>query len=90
MEKDNEKSEFKLKKYLVNRCEDPIDASFHILTWWKANNFKYSILSMVARDILAILMFKFASKSTFSSKGHVLDSFRISLNSTTVEALICC
>jgi hypothetical protein len=85
MEEDNEKSIYELEKYLANACEDLSDTSFDILTWWKANNFKYLILSMVAKDVLVILISKFSSKSAFSIGGHVLDPFRSSLNPTTIR-----
>ncbi|KAK2376096.1 zinc finger BED domain-containing protein RICESLEEPER [Trifolium repens] len=43
----------------------------------------------MARDILAIPVSTVSSESAFSTGGRVLDSFRSSLNSNTVEALIC-
>jgi hypothetical protein len=43
----------------------------------------------MARDILAIPVSTVSSESAFSTGGRVLDSFRSSLNSNPVEALIC-
>jgi len=43
----------------------------------------------MAREILAIPISTVASKSTFSTSGRVLESYRSSLSSTTMEALIC-
>ena len=62
---------------------------FDILDWWKVNSSRYRILFQVARDVLAILVSTFASESTFSTGGCVLDSFRSSLSPNTVETLIC-
>jgi hypothetical protein len=77
-----------VNRYLSNRCEAATQ-DFNILFWWKVNIPKYPILAEVARDVLAILIFTVASESTFSNEGRILDSFRSSLSSFTVEALIC-
>ena len=54
------------------------------------NSSRYRVIFQIARDVLAIPISTVASKSTFSTGGgHVLDSFRSSLSSNTVEALIC-
>ena len=44
---------------------------------------------MMARDIFSILVSTMAFESAFSNRGCVLDKFRSSLKSETVEALIC-
>nr|GFC68739.1 zinc finger BED domain-containing protein RICESLEEPER 2-like [Tanacetum cinerariifolium] len=64
--------------------------NFTGLGWWKKRSPTFLILSLVARDILAIPVSTVASKSTFSTGGRVLDSFRTSLTPQIVEALICC
>ena len=43
----------------------------------------------MARDFLAIPLSTVASESTFSTAGMVIDKYRSSLSSETVEALIC-
>ena len=73
--------------YLDEGCEKQDD--FDILSWWKNNASKYKILSMVARDVLAIPVSSVASESAFSAGGRVLDKFRTSLTPKIVEALIC-
>ncbi|XP_024960822.1 zinc finger BED domain-containing protein RICESLEEPER 2-like [Cynara cardunculus var. scolymus] len=75
-----------LQRYLVEKSLDPTTTGFDILLWWKANASRYVILSMIAKDVLAILVSTVASKSTFSTSGHILDSFRSSLSPKMLEA----
>ncbi|CAK8562101.1 unnamed protein product [Lathyrus sativus] len=77
-----------LEGYLEDGVEDD-SPTFNILTWWKGKTNKYHVLSRIARDILAIPVSTVSSESAFSTGGRVLDSFRSSLNPSTVEALIC-
>ena len=42
-----------LDKYLNEDLDD--DDDFNILDWWKVNSHRFSILSQLARDVLAIL-----------------------------------
>nr|GFA56757.1 zinc finger BED domain-containing protein RICESLEEPER 2-like [Tanacetum cinerariifolium] len=63
---------------------------FTVLGWWKRKSPAFPLLSLVARDILAIPISTVASESTISTGGRVLDSFRGSLSPETVQALICC
>ena len=53
--------------------------SFDILCWWKLNSERFSILSHMARDILAVLVSTVASEYAFSTSGRVLNDFRSSL-----------
>jgi hypothetical protein len=77
-----------LERYLEDGLEDT-SPTFNILTWWKGKTNKNNDLSRIARDILAIPVSTVSSESAFSTGGRVLDSFRSSLNPSTVEALIC-
>ncbi|XP_049935982.1 zinc finger BED domain-containing protein RICESLEEPER 1-like isoform X2 [Nymphaea colorata] len=79
-----------LEAYLT----DPIERSrpnedFNILSWWKANENKYRVLSKMARDILAIPISTVASESAFSTAGRIINDYRCSTTPETVEALVC-
>ncbi|KAH0691526.1 hypothetical protein KY289_018884 [Solanum tuberosum] len=76
-----------LDQYLMDNVEKPKD--FNILTWWKASSNRYPTISKMARGVLSIPVSTVASKSTFSTGGRILDSYRSSLSPKTVEALIC-
>ncbi|KAK3007762.1 hypothetical protein RJ639_015449 [Escallonia herrerae] len=81
-----------LKTYLeegVYICEVNLESQFDVIGWWKANNLKYKILSKMAVDILSIPITTVASEAAFSTGGRVIDPYRASLSTKTVEALIC-
>lgn len=50
---------------------------------------RFSILSHLARDFLAMPISTVPSESAFSTGGRVLDPFRSSLTPRIVEALVC-
>ncbi|GJU19766.1 zinc finger BED domain-containing protein RICESLEEPER 2-like protein [Tanacetum coccineum] len=83
-----------LDRYLTEEIEGDStyfeSENFTVLGWWKKRSLTFPILSLVARDILAIPVSAMASESTFSTGGRVLDSFRTSLTPQIVEAFICC
>lgn len=89
MEEDSVESKSEVEKYLASGCEDLGDGSFDILKWWKVNSFRFPILSIIAREILAVPISTVASESTFSTRGRILDPFMSSLAPIMVEALIC-
>ena len=66
-----------------------LDDNFDVLAWWKANEFKYRVLSKIAQDVLVVLVSTVSSESTFSTGGRILDSFRSSLTPKIGETLIC-
>ena len=77
-----------LDKYLCDECEQN-DETFDVLQFWKDQNKRYPILTMIARDVLAMPVSTVASDSAFSTGGRVLDSFHSSLTPRIAEALIC-
>lgn len=75
--------------YLAEEPLNPMTDMFNILLWWKDNASRYKILSLIAKDILAIPVSTVASESAFSTSGRILDPFRSSLSPKMVEALVC-
>lgn len=75
-------------KYL-SEDNEPDTKYFDILKWWKTNATRFSILSRLARDLLAIPITSVASELAFSAGGRTLDDFRTSLTPRMVERLIC-
>ena len=63
--------------------------NFDVLSWWKNQQDTYPILSLVARDVLAMQVSTVASELAFSAGGRVIDPFRSRLDPEMVEALIC-
>ena len=78
----------KLDRYLNEDVENDIK-NFDILGWWKVNSNKFPILSQLAQYVLDILVSIVSFESSFSTKGHILDSFRNSLTLKVVQALVC-
>ena len=64
--------------YLSDPSEE-LDDNFDVLAWWKANEFKYRVLSKIAQNVLAVPVSTVSSESAFSTGGGILDSFRSSL-----------
>ena len=60
-----------------------------VLNYWSTNQFRFFILSQMARDVLTIPLSTVASESAFSVGGRVLDAFRSSPKPKTVKAVIC-
>ncbi|KAF6165793.1 hypothetical protein GIB67_012690 [Kingdonia uniflora] len=79
-----------LKRYLD---QIPIKVSskylFDLLDWWKANEYMYPILVVMARDLLTIPISTITSESAFSAGEQVLSKYRSCLLPETVEVLIC-
>lgn len=71
--------------------ESKVDRStkLDVLTFWKANQFRYPELASMAWDILSIPVSTVASESTFSVGGRVIDQFRSALKLDIVKALVC-
>ncbi|KAJ1692607.1 hypothetical protein LUZ63_009305 [Rhynchospora breviuscula] len=89
MEEECAESKSEITKYLAEECDNEDEKSFDILSWWKVNTSRYPILSLMAKDVLAMSVSMVPSESAFSTGGRVLDPFRSSLSPKTVEALVC-
>ncbi|KAK6915840.1 HAT, C-terminal dimerization domain [Dillenia turbinata] len=91
VEDDVSKSELNayLEKKLYPTQDDEIKDDFNILDYWKSAQAKFSIMSIMAKGILAILVSESTSESVFSTGGRVLNKFHSSLLPSTIETLIC-
>ena len=62
---------------------------FKILEWWKKQQIKYSVLSIIARDVLTVLVSIVASVVAFSAGGRVVSKKRCNLSPEAIEAVVC-
>ena len=60
---------------------------FEILEWWKKQQIKYPVLSIIARDILTVLVSTVASKAAFSIGERVVSKKRCNLSPKVVVRL---
>ncbi|KAJ4817601.1 Zinc finger BED domain-containing protein DAYSLEEPER [Rhynchospora pubera] len=78
-----------LDKYMQEALLDINTKNFDILEFWKKNSGLYPTLAKMARDFLAVQTSSVASESAFSASGRLTDHLRTSMNSETIEALVC-
>ncbi|KAF7130238.1 hypothetical protein RHSIM_Rhsim10G0057500 [Rhododendron simsii] len=83
-------SRIELDKYLDLESVDENDRrDFDVLDWWKKNEVKYPVLSIMARDLLTPPVSTVASESAFSAGKRVLDERRSRLAPDILDCLIC-
>ncbi|GAB2231455.1 hypothetical protein Droror1_Dr00010462 [Drosera rotundifolia] len=58
-------------------------------SWWKSNSYRYEVLSLMARDFLAMPMLSTSPESFLTEEGCVLDLHRSYLPHQTLDAMIC-
>ncbi|KAL0325542.1 UNVERIFIED_CONTAM: Zinc finger BED domain-containing protein RICESLEEPER 1 [Sesamum radiatum] len=71
-----QKSELDLyleENYYIFEKDKKDGKDFDVLEWWRVDALKYKILSIMARDLLAIPITTIASEATFSSGSRVID-----------------
>jgi len=78
-----------LASYLDCDTVSQLDDEFDIMQWWHEHKLTYSVLSVLAKDILTVPMSTISSESTFSLTGRIIEERRRRLNPKTVEALTC-
>ena len=60
-----------------------------ILKWWKNQQLKYPVLSIIARDVLTVFMSTVASEAIFSAGYRVISKKRCNLSSEAIKAVVC-
>ncbi|CAL5087136.1 unnamed protein product [Urochloa decumbens] len=58
------------------------EEAFNVIAWWKKNSDAYPILSLMARDFLAIPVSTVSSESAFSAAGRILGKDRLVVRSS--------
>ncbi|GAU22266.1 hypothetical protein TSUD_260660 [Trifolium subterraneum] len=80
------------KSEMDEYLEEPLVSEvkeFDILNWWRENRTKYPTLSRTASDILSMSISTVSADSVFDTEIRKMDDYRNSLDSRTLEALIC-
>ena len=78
-----------LASYLDCDTVSQLDDEFDIMQWWHEHKLTYSVLSVLAKDILTVPVSTISSESTFSLTGRIIEERRRRLNPETVETLTC-
>ena len=81
-----------LEIYLKEPVENPellAGVEYDVLSYWKRNSTKFPILSLMAKDVLAMQVSSVASESAFSTCGRIIEPSRSCLTHFMVEVLMC-
>uniref|UniRef100_A0A803M124 BED-type domain-containing protein n=1 Tax=Chenopodium quinoa TaxID=63459 RepID=A0A803M124_CHEQI len=87
-----EQSSVAIKSEIDMYYEEPLihrGTNLDILSYWRTCSVRYPTLAKIAKDLLAVPISTMDSESTFITGSRVLDCYRSSLKSETVEAIIC-
>ena len=60
-----------------------------LIEWWKKQQIKYPVLSIIARDVLTVPVSTVASEAAFSAGGRVVSKKRCNLSPQAIEAVVC-
>ena len=78
-----------LSVYLDSDNVTAYDDDFDILLWWRDHKLTFPILSIMARDIMAVPVSTIYSESCFSLTGRIIEERRHRLLPETMEMLTC-
>ncbi|WVZ01487.1 hypothetical protein V8G54_027556 [Vigna mungo] len=84
----NQQYKSELDEYLEEPLETRVQ-EFDVLSWWRINGLKYPTLSRLASDILCVPVSTLSADAVFDTEIRKMDNYRSSLDSLTLEALIC-
>jgi hypothetical protein len=76
-----------LSAYLDSDCVTSYEDEFDILLWSREHKLTYLILSIMARDIMSVLVSTVSSESCFSLSGRILEERRRCLLLENVDML---
>ena len=62
---------------------------FEILEWWKKQQIKCPVLSIIARNVLTVHVSTITSEAAFSAGGRVVSKKRCNLSPEAIEAVVC-
>jgi hypothetical protein len=62
-----------LSSYLDSDTVTQFDSDFNLLNWWQRHKLTYSVLSILAKDVLTVPASTVSSESNFSLAGRVLE-----------------
>jgi hypothetical protein len=78
-----------LSAYLDSDNVTSYEDNFDILLWWPDHKLTYLILSIMARDIMSVLVSTVSFESCFSLSGRILEERQQRLLPENVEMLTC-
>ena len=78
-----------LTSYLDSDTLQKFDDDFNILNWWHEHKLTYPVLSILARDVISVLVSTISSESAFSLCGRIIEERRRRLSPDMVEMLLC-
>ena len=85
---EGQQTKSELDRYLEEELS-PKSQEFDVLSWWRLNKYRYPTLAKMACDILSMPVSTVTRDSVFDTEIRRMDSYRRSLPSATLEALIC-
>lgn len=74
-----------IERYLALPCDENVE----VLLWWQAHCVEFPILSLMARDYLAIQSTSVACEQAFSVAGNTITKTRNRLQPETARASLC-
>lgn len=74
-----------IERYLALPCDENVEA----LLWWQAHSSEFPVLSLMAKDYLAIQSTSVACEQAFSVAGNTITKTRNRLHPETARASLC-